>query len=140
MHKLILLLLFSVLYTTGMLFMINCNRNDRYETEKNVNQTASYLENAEIQFETEQQKNTLLKVFKDIQTIPPDSLELSTYPDYKGQKSIWSIQQVLYRYIVPDKSNKKLGYEFYSELKTKEVQTIIKQMEEQLQNMESVDR
>jgi hypothetical protein len=66
------------------------------------NAVEDYLNGAEEQSETDDQKAVIKQAFVDMLNEPIESLRKKRYPDYQMNPQKWPITEVLYRYIVPD--------------------------------------
>lgn len=89
--------------------------------EMKENNTALFFTGIEIQYETDEQKETIIQVLRDMLTLGEEELKKQEYPDYfrKGEKI--EVRQVIYNHFVPDEAGKRLDDNFYKELITKEV-------------------
>jgi len=93
---------------------------------KETNQVLRYFENAEIQCETEDQKNSIINALNDILTLDTAELKEKRYADYRGQKGEWTIQVLLYHYFVPDAQSKIPGDNFFNDIKSDDLRDKIK--------------
>ncbi len=66
------------------------------------NTVEDYLNGAEEQSETDDQKAVIKQAFVDMLNEPIESLRKKRYPDYQLHPHQWPATEVLYRYIVPD--------------------------------------
>lgn len=96
------------------------------------NKTARYLENVEVQYETEAQKEVIITALNDIMTLEESQLRVQKYPDYTGEESKWTVEEVLQRYFVPDLSSKHIDASFYDEIKKQVTKKQIKRLLEEL--------
>lgn len=89
--------------------------------EMKGNNTALFFTGIEVQYETDEQKETIIQVLRDMLTLGEEELKKQEYPDYfrKGEKI--EVRQVIYNHFVPDEAGKRLDDNFYKELITKEV-------------------
>lgn len=89
--------------------------------EMKENNTALFFTGIEIQYETDEQKETIIQVLRDMLTLGEEELKKQEYPDYfrKGEKI--EVRQVIYNHFVPNEAGKRLDDNFYKELITKEV-------------------
>jgi hypothetical protein len=101
-------------------------------TSKGENMTSKYFDGIELQYENNFQKETIERALNDILSLEETELITRRYFDYRGKEQNWTLENVIYRYFVPNDSQKKLGDNFYRELKTKEVQVQIKKLLEKL--------
>ena len=92
------------------------------------NQTARYFDEVEVQYENDIQKETIIQVLNDILSMPGEELRRKKYPNYVGEKDVWDLPKIIYGYFVADDSQKTLGDDLYSEVKTDEVQIKIKKL------------
>jgi hypothetical protein len=65
------------------------------------NTVEDYLNGAEEQCETDDQKTVIKQAFADMLYEPVDSLRKKRYPDYQMRPDRWPITKLLYSYIVP---------------------------------------
>ena len=89
------------------------------------NKTAHFFEGIEIQCETAEQREIIIEALNDMLTLSENELKKKEYPDTFRKGGRINIQQVIYSYFVPDDSKKSLDYNFYKELRTKEVRELI---------------
>jgi len=108
----------SIYFLFIILLNFNCNKSFFY----------SYLDNVEIQYETEEQKKNIKKALNDILTLNTEELKKQRYDDYRGNKNQWDIITLIMRYFVPDEKNKTLGNNFYKEIKKNNVKAKIKKI------------
>jgi hypothetical protein len=66
-----------------------------------ANSVAVFLNNAERQAETDEQRRDIQRALRDMLDKPPAELRQLRYPDYAGKANTWSITQFLQRYFVP---------------------------------------
>lgn len=72
------------------------------ETPHSVgNHVAAFLNNAERQTETEEQRVVVRRALGDMLKSGPSQLKLIRYPDYSGTPNMWSITELLEHYFVP---------------------------------------
>lgn len=95
-------------------------------------QTAKYFNGVEVQYENDIQKETIVQVLNDILNMSGEELRRKKYPNYVGEKDAWYLPKIIYSYFVTDDSQKTLGDNLYSEIKTDEVQIKIKKLLESL--------
>ncbi|MDP8255633.1 MAG: hypothetical protein P9M14_07790 [Candidatus Alcyoniella australis] len=81
----------------------------------------SYLDDVEIQYETEAQKQSIVKALSDILDSDADELMAVRYPDYKGKADQWDLSTMITSYFAPSNPSEFLG-SFYFDLKRPEVQ------------------
>lgn len=73
-------------------------------TEK-FNCVADFLNGAEMQLETREQRLELQKALQEMLTVKPELLLKKRYKDYTMQPNRWNALNVLERYFVPNKRN-----------------------------------
>lgn len=71
-----------------------------------TNVVAEYLNHAERQYETSEQRTEIIGALEDMLTKSPQMLRAQRYPDYEGHKDAWPITTVLQRFFVPAKPPK----------------------------------
>jgi hypothetical protein len=64
------------------------------------NSVAAFLQNAERQSETDEQRKEIQRALRDMLDKSPAELRQTRYPDYTGQANAWSIKQLLQHYFV----------------------------------------
>lgn len=89
------------------------------------NTVEDYLNGAEEQCETDDQKIVIKQAFVDMVYEPVESLRKERYPDYQMHPHKWPITEVLYHYFVPDPLIKFDGDEFFRDVKKSEAQEVI---------------
>lgn len=93
---------------------------------------AQYLENAELQCETEEQKENIHQAFRDMLTLSPEELKGKLYKNYQGIPE-WQAHVVLEKHFVPDSQMFLDKDTFYEDLKDpraqKNIQQWLKKME-----------
>ncbi len=89
------------------------------------NTVEDYLNGAEEQSETDDQKIVIKQAFVDMLYEPVESLRKERYPDYQMQPHKWPITEVLYHYFVPDPLITFDGDEFFRDVKKPEAQEMI---------------
>ena len=67
------------------------------------NQVVEYLDGAERQAETDEQRRELLRALEDLRTLDPATLKQRHYADYEDKPGQWTLVQVLQKYFVPRK-------------------------------------
>lgn len=97
------------------------------------NNFALYLQNVEVQYETDTQKTSIINFLHDLLTIPPEQLQQKRYPDYTGKAEQWDCKTMISKYFVPDHSSKTLNNDFYQELQTDIVQQQIQLLIERIE-------
>ena len=90
------------------------------------NSVMDYLQGAEIQYETDQQRETLVSAMGDALSLSAEQLKTKKYRDFLGKENQWDLPTLINKYFVPNQAEKTLGNNFYHDLKTKEAQTEIK--------------
>jgi hypothetical protein len=93
-----------------------------------------YLNGAEEQSETDDQKIVIKRAFVDMLYEPVESLRKKRYPDYQMHPHKWPITEVLYRYFVPDPLIMFDGDEFFRDVKKPEAQELIRKWLDHLDN------
>ncbi|MDA3849987.1 MAG: hypothetical protein PF447_01815 [Spirochaetaceae bacterium] len=105
-----------------------------YSCKGKENSLSLYLDNAEIQYETEFQRALIIKALNDTIELSIEELKNKRYPDYQNNENQWDLTGVIYRYFVPDESSKTLGEDFYHEAKTGIVQRRIALIISEIEN------
>ena len=117
-----------------IVFMTGCERGKVLETsnEIEVNTTLDYLEDVEIQYETEAHGKNIIKALNDAITLPEDELIKKRYDDDQGNKEKWDMRTLIHRHFVPN-AKKTLEDDFYKEVKSAPVQERIRQILKELE-------
>ena len=89
------------------------------------NNTAHFFSGVEIQYETEEQKEVIVQVLRDLLTLEEEELRNKKYPDSFREGNKIEARQVIYHHFVPDEVGKRLNDDFYKEVATKEVRTLV---------------
>jgi inorganic pyrophosphatase/exopolyphosphatase len=110
-----------------LVLVISCNRAD-----EDGNAVLEYLTGAEIQYETEEQKQNIVQALRDMSELSAEELSRKRYKDYSGKPGGWDLQTLLYRHVVPKKQEDTLGADFYEELKSKRVKEGIERLLDEL--------
>ncbi len=111
-------------------------------TACNLNQTDDvyeFFKNAELQYETEQQKESILTALDDIlnlSLLKEEELRNKKYPNYTGEENQWDLPTLINRYFVPADQNITLGNNFYTQIKRKEVYEQIAEILSEIQSDE----
>jgi len=116
--------------------LMSCNTNTKN------NQTDDVLEfftKSELQYETEQQKESIITALSDILNLDlsEDELKNKKYPNYTGEENQWDLPTLINKYFVPADQNIKLGDNFYTKFRRKEIQ---EQIQEILVGLQDVDK
>lgn len=93
-----------------------------------INPVAEYLEGAELQYETDVQKENIATALNDILNLPAEELKKRRYKDYTGKEKQWDLPTLIYRHFVPQWPGTTLGDNFYQDVKSKEAQEQVKQI------------
>lgn len=89
------------------------------------NTVEDYLNGAEEQVETDDQRAVIKQAFFDMLNEPTESLRKKRYPDYQMQPHKWPITEVLTSYFLPDSSAGFDDDEFFRDVKKPEAQEMI---------------
>jgi hypothetical protein len=99
------------------------------------NTVEDYLNGAEEQFETDDQKAVIKQAFVDMRYEPVESLRKKRYPDYQMHPHRWPITEVLSRYFVPDPGYLDFdGDEFFRDVKKPEAREMIQKWLDHMDN------
>lgn len=96
------------------------------------NNTAQFFSGVEIQCETEEQKEVIVQVLRDLLTLEEEELRKQEYPDSFRKGNKIEARQIIDHHFVPDEVGKGLNDDFYTELATKEVRASIINLLQQL--------
>jgi hypothetical protein len=89
------------------------------------NTVEDYLNGAEEQSETDDQKSVIKQAFVDMRYEPVESLRKKRYPDYQMHPHKWPITEVLTSYFLPDSPAGFENDEFFRDVKKPEAQEMI---------------
>ncbi|HBR30405.1 MAG TPA: hypothetical protein DD789_13310 [Firmicutes bacterium] len=89
------------------------------------NNTVHFFSGVEIQCETEEQKEVIVQVLRDLLTLEEEELRKQEYPDSFRKGNKIEARQVIYHHFVPDEVGKRLDVDFYKEVAIKEVRTLV---------------
>jgi hypothetical protein len=70
-------------------------------TAQEMNQVVLYLNGAERQAETDEQRQEILRALEDLRTLTPQALTQRRYADYENKPGQWTLVQLLEKYFVP---------------------------------------
>jgi hypothetical protein len=62
------------------------------------NCVAAFLEGADRQSETDEQRTEIARALREMLTAPPTQLRSARYQDYRGNKGVWNARELLKRY------------------------------------------
>jgi len=96
-------------------------------TFKFINPVVDYLKGAELQYETEIQKENIANALNDILNLSEEQLKEKRYKDYTGRENQWDLPTLIYRYFVPEPPGTTLGDNFFQDVKSEETQEQVKQ-------------
>lgn len=97
-----------------------------------TNPVAGYVDKAELQYETEAQKQNIVRALDDILTLSAQELEQRRYEDYTGKPNEWDLPTYVGKRFVPGKQGKTLGPKFYPDVKSARVQGQIRRILDRL--------
>jgi hypothetical protein len=97
-----------------------------WNSASSENSVVQFLDGAERQTETDQQRRVVRRALTDMLRLPPKSLQKRRYPDYEGYAGVWSIREVLRHYFVPRRPSSLQGENFDSEYLAAEGQAVIR--------------
>jgi hypothetical protein len=85
------------------------------------NPVYNYFKHAELQYDSNTQKQNIITALNDILNLPEDELKAKRYKDYSGKDQQWDLPTLIVRHFVPDKQNKSFGDNFYHDIKSEKV-------------------
>ena len=117
-------------------WLVKLNREEvtSFGSRRARNTVEDYLNGAEQQSETDDQRVVIKQAFADMLYEPVESLRKNRYPDYQMHPHKWPITEVLYRYIVPDPLIWFDDDEFFCDVKKPEAQEMIQKWLDYLNN------
>jgi hypothetical protein len=65
------------------------------------NQVVLYLDGAERQAETDEQRQEILRALEDLRTLDPAALKSRRYANYENEPARWTLAELLRKYFVP---------------------------------------
>ncbi len=112
---------------------MSCNTNVKNNKTDDV---LEFFTNAELQYETESQKESIITALNDILNLnlSVEDMKNKKYPNYTGEENKWDLLTLINRYFVSADQNITLGNDFYTKIKSKEVQEQIEEIIANLQN------
>jgi hypothetical protein len=105
-----------------------------------VNPVADYLDNAELQCETEAQKQNIMRALNDVLTLSGQELAMRRYEDYTGKADEWDLPTLIHRHFVPDRKGKTLGSRFYTDAASARVQAQVRRILDRLSGADTTSR
>jgi hypothetical protein len=97
------------------------------------NAVVDYLDDAELQYEGEMQKENIIKALKDALHLSPEVLQGKRYNDYEGNKNIWDLRTLMRHHFVPSSKDKMLGQNFYYDITSREGRKMVAEILEILE-------
>jgi hypothetical protein len=95
----------TVLTSIGLLLTVACAHGTAGPaapaTAQKTNQVVLYLDGAERQAETDEQRREILRALEDLKTLAPAALAQRRYADYENKPEQWTLVQLLQKYFVP---------------------------------------
>jgi hypothetical protein len=91
------------------------------------NRVVDFFRGSELQIETGNQKQALAQALKDMLRLSPQLLKTKRYPDYQGNKGIWTPIQILSAYYVPSRPRSLEPDRFYRDLASQAAKVVITQ-------------
>lgn len=98
------------------------------------NTVEDYLNGAEEQCETDDQRAVIRQAFVDMRYEPVESLRRKRYPDYQMHAHRWPITEVLYRYFVANPPISFDDDEFFRDVKKPAAQEMIQKWLDHMDN------
>ncbi len=121
-------ILFLILLVLTLLTNIGCTMKE--------NDTEKYLKNIELQYETEEQKQEIIKALNHVLSLDEKELQKQRYKDYQGKANSWDLSTLMYKYMVPNSSGSVIGANFYKDLKSDKAQKMILEILKKLESQE----
>jgi hypothetical protein len=95
----------TVLTSIGLVLAVACAHgtaeSGTFVKTQNSNQVGLYLDGAERQAETDEQRLEILRALEDLRTLTPAALKQRRYADYENKPEQWTLVQLLQKYFVP---------------------------------------
>ena len=96
----------ALLIGLGVLTQVACRPQQTKTTvpsplPEEKNEVVLYLDGAERQAETDDQRAEILRALEDLRTLDPVALEKQRYADYGGVPGQWTLAGLLQKYFVP---------------------------------------
>jgi len=107
---------------------------------RKTNPVTEYLKSVEVQCETEEQRQTVVRALQDVLTLPEQELGRRRYADYAGRPEAWDLPTLLARYLVPDRQGRTFGPDFYADVKSPVVQPMVRRILGRLAGRDSATR
>ena len=116
------------------LVKLNSEGGNRSGSVRPRNTVEDYLNGAEEQSESDDQKAVIKQAFLDMLNEPIEGLRNQRYPDYQMHPHKWPITEVMYRYIVPDPLISFDDDEFFRDVKKPQAREMIQEWLNYLDN------
>jgi hypothetical protein len=91
-----------------------------------VNAVVDYFSGAEIQAETDAQRNELRKALTDMLTLPIDVLKQRRYAGFDGKPSARNLVEILSGHLVPTAPRALDAQAFFADLKAETAQAVVR--------------
>lgn len=90
------------------------------------NAVLAYLDGAELQCDSDMQRENIRTDLRDILTLPAGELAVRRYADYTGKAGQWDLPTLLVRHFVPARTGMTLGDVFYRDVTTDDVRQFVR--------------
>lgn len=121
-----------VLILAVAVFAIACQSVDNRE-----NSLVAYLENAELQIETSDQRQELKKALRDILSFSSEQLKNKRYANYRMETGAWTLYEILSAYFLPNKPMSLNNVSFYRDVGTDKAKSIVRKKLTLLQKLDN---
>ena len=98
-----------------------------------MNTVVVYMQGADLQAETDEQRREVLRVLNDILSKKPAELRDARYADYRGQAGTRTVVEVLTSHFVPPQPAALDPERFYTEIAAPEARSVIQAQRDKLQ-------
>ena len=88
--------LLNIIIILFVILASSCNNSTKKEIK-----LAQYLEQSEIQYETDEQRHNIINALNDILTLSIEELKNKKYPNCTGEENQWDLPTLINKYFVP---------------------------------------
>ena len=100
------------------------------------NRVVNFLNGAELQIETADQRDELKRALKDILSLRPEQLRDKRYANYRMEAGVWTLPKILTAYYFSPKPMMIDAGQFYTDVTSDEAKSVVRK---NLQKLEKLD-
>ena len=108
--------------------VVGCNSNKDTASKERPNNVVIFFKNAEIQAETDEQRQEIKLVLLDMLNLTADELRIRKYPDYQNNSNQWDVIKFANSYFVPASPQVLAADTFFEDLEKPEARAVIQQL------------